>query len=811
MPASRHSVTELHNTQGGKSLYLHTTETDSIAAPDTARIATRGAIVTTDNFATEYGGFGVLAYAYQGEWSETQAPNYIDNEKATASGGTYGFNPPYFWPGEAYKMAFFAYAPYDEDGIIFQEKIGAPTLTYTVPEDITKQKDLLAYWETGISGAKNEKADTLNFSHLCTAVKFKVGSGLENAITSISIKNVYDSGTYSVANDKWTTTGNPDGTYTLTIQSENTPEGTELTEGKNTFMMIPQTLPQNAAIEVIYKDENDQPQTLTANIGGKEWLKGHTVIYKVSREQIEYEFEVTYTDSKYAGKGDKGTFQILSHRGNKATAWDAQFSTDGGSTWTNERPAWLPDFPVAGQGNASTESHSFRITSQIGFIQNEHNTELRKVSPVTGIYDLSTNGSTTSVNTANCYVINAPGTYQFPLVYGNGIKNGNTNTEAYTSTQSSSDRDQPILNAFLDYQNKAITSPYIYQTYAPQDAVLLWQDGQELLQNIHLNEQKQNIVFDVPKENIQQGNAVIAVRDNEGEIIWSWHIWVTYHHLGTGDVDIVNHLNDTYTCMPVNIGWREGGPKIYGPERSVKIKFTQTESGQTQIIELTQEQGSGEKEAHDFSAGYEWGRKDPFRREQDGEYFPTGDAYQLKVVSDYFKGIGESIKYPYQYVDVSESSDWVTQIYVNLWSSTLSEPDEAETNATKTIYDPSPVGYVLPPYNAFTGFVEGDLMDLCEVYKDWDRVNTPDESYQKDKGITFYGADKSQTLFFPVPYNGWFSYWLSSKHDEGGGNAMMVSNNNYLYPRNFERTNYEVIIAFSSYLRSVRPVKEKIN
>ena len=134
-----------------------------------------------------------MAWAYQGEWSDTQELNYIDNAKATASGGTYGFNPPYFWPGETYNMAFFAYAPYDEDGTIFSEKRGAPTLTYSVPTDITEQKDLLAYWIKEIDEKNKRKTIDLNFSHLCTAIKFKVGEGLENAITSISIKNVYGS------------------------------------------------------------------------------------------------------------------------------------------------------------------------------------------------------------------------------------------------------------------------------------------------------------------------------------------------------------------------------------------------------------------------------------------------------------------------------------------------------------------------------------------------------------------------------------------------------------------------------------------
>ena len=43
-------------------------------------------------------------------------------------------------------------------------------------------------------------------------------------------------------------------------------------------------------------------------------------------------------------------------------------------------------------------------------------------------FDLSTVSH--SRNTANCYVVNASGTYTFPLVYGNGIKNGAPNAPA---------------------------------------------------------------------------------------------------------------------------------------------------------------------------------------------------------------------------------------------------------------------------------------------------------------------------------------------------------------------------------------------
>ena len=47
-------------------------------------------------------------------------------------------------------------------------------------------------------------------------------------------------------------------------------------------------------------------------------------------------------------------------------------------------------------------------------------------------YNLSNStGAATVENTANSYVISAPGVYMFPLVYGNAIKGGVTNRSAY--------------------------------------------------------------------------------------------------------------------------------------------------------------------------------------------------------------------------------------------------------------------------------------------------------------------------------------------------------------------------------------------
>ena len=772
-PVTRHSVTTLRNAQGGRTLYLHTTETDSIATPaatDAEHIATRGAVVTTTTFEEQYGGFGVLAYAYQGEWDGTQTPNYIYNEKATADGGTYGFNPPRFWPGEAYNMAFFAYAPHDETGSIFGKNTGAPTLTYSVPTDITKQKDLLAYWETGVKGDKRSTM-SLRFSHLCTAVKFKVGAGLENAITSIAIKNVYGSGTYSAADSKWTTSGKAEGTYTLAIaNSENTPQETELTTGENTFMMIPQTLPDGAEIEVKYKDEDGREQTLTASISDKkEWMKGYTVVYKISYspEVIEYTFEMptesiefTY-DGKLRDENDKGQFQIQSYKQitknnvvrNEPAAWTAEFSTDGGKTWS-AKPDWLSTFTANGNGSTNLTSYEVGISKQVSTTQtNPHDAALKKATSVSGTYNLSNNtGGTEVQNTANCYVINAPGKYSLPLVYGNAIKNGQDNQSSYTSNLQNGDY---VLKTFKNYIGDDIQKPYIYEDKDIQikDAVLLWQDRQNLVQNIALSQDKKDLIFEVPQASIGQGNAVVAIRDNNQKIIWSWHIWVTDFVPGKdaavvsrfnplesqNDQRVTNHQNRTYTFMGLNIGWCFEDLVKY-EAREVKVRFRQEGSGQTKDMTIKQLE---RVEAYGYQPYFQFGRKDPMKpgSNKDGKdkdcYYGAGYSHTTEQESDAMT-LGSYIQNPCifytgldNYVDVTLGETF----FYNLWNANNSSSEANDNTIVKTIYDPSPVGYCVPPSNAFTGVTcNGQEVRWDNTPYPANQVNSPYE-YSSDTNV----------------------------------------------------------------------------
>lgn len=749
VPVTRHSVMKLNNAQGGRDLYLHTTETDSIAAPlanDTAHIATRGAVVTTDNFGDVYEGFGVLAYAYQGEWDGTQSPNYIDNEQATKTGETYGFNPVHVWPGNAYQMAFFAYAPYDETGQIFNETTGAPTLDYTVPTDITKQNDLLACWQTGISGDKRE-AQQLRFSHLCTAVKFKVGDGLENAVTSISIQNVYGSGTYSVDDTQWTATGDANGTYTFAIEEEETPADAELTNGESVFMMIPQELPEGAMIEVKYKSEGGQEKKYIASIGGKEWQKGHTVVYTLSKTEIIETAHFTVEAAEIDYRGGTLTYKVTSYTETSVdgavtttpTAWNITgYQESGSDTWNATAPDWITGLSESGDGSTTAEEQTATIAEQQASVtSNPHNVALKSASPVSGIYDLSTQGGTKSMNTANCYVINAPGEYSLPLVYGNAIKDGQTNTSAYESPAASADY---ILQKLVNHAGNAITDPYIYNNKGcePDNATLVWQDSPHLVTNVKLSDNKQNMIFKIQEEHIAQGNAVIAVRNSNDEILWSWHIWVTdYVPGGEADKDapmkdkvVTNNQNNKYTFMAVYLGYC-GNTEKYYEGRSVKVRFEQEGTGKTQTIEFTQTQHSVSYD--DWNVPYyQWGRKEPMlpakshnQQSLNKTWYDaagrssTSWAYSKESVNEIKKAIPSCIKNPGKMIGVSVLSS--VYLYRNLWNASPND-----NSVVKTVYDPSPVGYHIPPKNAFNGFT----YDGRNYYAadSWPKFNSPFDS-----------------------------------------------------------------------------------
>lgn len=120
------------------------------------------------------------------------------------------------------------------------------------------------------------------------------------------------------------------------------------------------------------------------------------------------------------------------------------------------------------------------------------------------------------------------------LMFATGCKNDETNPTPPSATTGSDLSAAGCANSYLVHGagaysfdatvmgNGVSTEPFAATKLSPSSAALLWQDAPALLSDVRLEEGR--VHFTAGEG---QGNVLIAVRDADGRILWSWHIWVT--------------------------------------------------------------------------------------------------------------------------------------------------------------------------------------------------------------------------------------------------------------------------------------------
>lgn len=256
------------------------------------QVLTRATLVGKDNF---YNKFHVLAY-----WSKNGTPvnqfymntNASNSAASVGTGAIWSTEQTYYWPGAAHSFQFYAWAPTDASGLTTPSSPQEKSLAYIVPEAAANQKDIVVATTDEIPG-DNKAAVPLAFKHICTAVRFVVGSQMQpGSIKSVALKGVKNAGTYDMAGGTWSLGGTTaDFSQTLNKATTGTEaNGDEITSPEGTFMMLPQTLPAGATVEVVFTNASGVDRTLSASIAGSEWTMGTTVTYKLSVTP-EYELE----------------------------------------------------------------------------------------------------------------------------------------------------------------------------------------------------------------------------------------------------------------------------------------------------------------------------------------------------------------------------------------------------------------------------------------------------------------------------------------------------------------------------------------
>ena len=749
---------------------------------------------------------------------------------------------PFYWDWFKNHGCFYAVYPKPDNNKIKlspESYAGTPYVNFEVEPDVKNQKDLMTacsgnvHTDIGAMSATAPRTD-LTFRHALTAVRFKVGENLSYSkhITKVEIVGAKSKGKYTLPTDK-AHTGSWDAsslsapaTFTLggdgTVSVSTSEAVNNVIMGHNqdnyVFYMIPQPL---TGIQVKVYFDNAPTPAITANLAGT-WKPGTTKTYALSQNTSSWQYVLTATGPTPAEYNATATdnYKIESYREDPVShtqqkvAWKVVgYSTDGGLTWSDNKPAWLTSLTTtAGDGSFSPagETGVANLVPDATLIDKlaAMNAALKQnpKGSASDYYDLSTHdikGSTTLRNTANCYVISHPGYYKIPLVYGNAIKNGMSNPKAYTYNGNPSDPNIAfVLKNFKDHDNKNITDPWITKSNGgvntPNGVKLVWTDESGLVTNLAVTGTGTNafVQFEVPAANIKNGNAVIAVM-KDGVVVWSWHLWFIHENV-LNTTACWNYQNKEYDFTEESLGMKYTSwtGTTYSSPRSVKVKVEQkVENGGVKkigILTITQKPNSTRQ---GITTLYQWGRKDAF---------PAVDAVAEgafnKNAGDNMS-ISNGIQHPENFY--TDGPSWPTNyFYYNLWSANNTTTGFNDNFVVKTVYDPCPVGFKMPASNAFTGFTtDGQNFGPINVTGTWNNgYNFNNKITNPDASVYFPAPGLRNYLDGSVGYVGIGGLYCSAIPGWGQYDCCYL---------NFSRVNVVPQTTFSrSYGFCVRPVAE---
>lgn len=381
--------------------------------------------------------------------------------------------------------------------------------------------------------------------------------------------------------------------------------------------------------------------------------------------------------------------------------------------------------------------------------------------------------------------------------------------------------------------NPWIPQEYIPST---AEAVIAWSDVYNAISNISIETLggQKYIKFKANQYNLIQGNVIIALLDNDydkgGKVVWSWQIWINEHWLDSdrkddadgkshafadshesdfstyydsptyrrdrGDVQTITPGNNNYKywMAPVNLGWCDPKSQWYlrrvGYMNYVQYRHDGKETGKTTRLHMFQ---NGQLVDYKFGNNtyYQFGRKEPMVGYRDHENtikrnfgkYPYGNANINggRPLSDaiqhpnYFFGIGLAGDN-----DTRRSDDWCNRNWINLWNNTSNNAVRKQTsvgafsaNGIKTVYDPCPPGYMVPPaaalriiqsggYDVTSNISKNDFLSRFNgIYLGADLEDQYDETYYaynvNAKGTGAQGLTKENKITLTSTGQRWYS------------------------------------------------------
>lgn len=252
---------------------------------------------------------------------------------------------------------------------------------------------------------------------------------------------------------------------------------------------------------------------------------------------------------------------------------------------------------------------------------------------------------------------------------------------------------------------------------ATTEVRVIWQTEESLIKYLDMRDGRATFYLedaskeddDSDTEKVLYGNALIGGYDEDGELVWSWHVWVTNNDPTAAENTIT--LNGQ-TMMNINLG-------------------AEHNSGGSTV---------GSEIYESYGMYYQWGRKDPFVGPQ-GYNFPgnhddtlyEGDDSSLELVYAESTAKQGELSWananPYTLIKgyKENSYDWLYSGHDDaLWSS-----------KSKTNNDPCPAGWHVPDASLFEGLTIAESYDTMA----W-------EELQKRYGLMLLHTDSNAEYFF---------------------------------------------------------------
>ena len=227
--------------------------------------------------------FRAWAYLHDGGTDKI----FFTDEPVIDKGSYWTTQKLYYWPtSKDMLLSFTAVAGMPDTGMVADMSATASDLAlrYTVPSDPAAQTDVMLAQSDQVNGSGiADYCVPLNFRHICTAVRFRTGNELQpGRIEKITLSGIRSSGTYS--GGRWQDLAGVQSfsiDTPVVISGEDTP-GKDLYQTWQTFMLLPQTLGEDARLEVVFRDEiSGSVRTLSTSLAGQQWPMGKITTYYI--------------------------------------------------------------------------------------------------------------------------------------------------------------------------------------------------------------------------------------------------------------------------------------------------------------------------------------------------------------------------------------------------------------------------------------------------------------------------------------------------------------------------------------------------